>query len=210
MKKILIAIFMIFGCRLAFGQRPFTQDLKNLATVNFPDTPQLKRTPGRVYYSLQKNGVIYMASANGWFNGMGDNFTHDLTDTAYASLIREVNRLNESKLFYQKKITINGLRGIEYGFVSTDDSTKFYRYHRALFLNNTIIIYGINSFDSLRIDKKALDDFYATFKVTAPDSDRSQDTIADTLFNFKTLMWAAIALLGGVLIIFIIKKSLST
>jgi hypothetical protein len=95
---------------------------------------------------------------------------------------------------------------MEYAFVSTDDSTKFYRYHRALFLKNTIIIYGINSFDSLKIDKKVLDDFYATFKVTAPDSDRSQDTIADTLFNFKTLMWAAIVLLAGVGIIFVFKK----
>jgi hypothetical protein len=206
MKKILIAILLIAGSRLAYGQHPFTQNLNKLATVTFPDTPQTKKTPGRLYYSVQSNGVFYMASASSWFNGLGDNFTHDLTDTAYNSLIREVHRLNDSKLFYQKKIKINGLKGIEYGFVSTDDSTKFYRYHRALFFKNTLIIYGINSYDSLKINKKILDDFYATFKVTAPDADRSQDTIADILFNFKTLMWAAIALMVGVLIIFIIKK----
>jgi hypothetical protein len=94
MKKILIVIFLILSCRQAFSQHPFTQDLKKLATITFPDTPHLKKTVGRVYYSFQSNGVIYMASANGWFNGPGDNFTHDLTDTAYASLIRQVHRLN--------------------------------------------------------------------------------------------------------------------
>ena len=197
---------MVLGCKVAFGQHPFTQDLKKLATITFPDTPQLKKTPGRVYYSFQSNEVIYMASVSSWYNGLEDNFTHDLTDTAYASLIREVNRLNDSKVFYQKKIKINGLKGIEYGFVSTDDSTKFYRYHRALFLKNTIIIYGINSFDSLKIDQKALNDFYATFKVILPDAAASQETIADALFNFKTVMWAVIALLAGVLIIFTLKK----
>jgi len=206
MRKILIVFLLVFGVIPAYCQHPFTQDLKKLATIAFPDTPQVKKTPGRVYYSFQSKGVMYMASVSNYYNSVGDNFTHDLTDTAYASLLREVNRLNESKLFYQKKIKIDGLRGIEYGFVSKDDSSKYYRYHRALYLNNTLIIFGINSFDSLKIDQKALNDFYAAFKVTAPNAERSQETIADSLFNLKTLVWSVLALLAGVMIIFIIKK----
>jgi hypothetical protein len=109
-------------------------------------------------------------------------------------------------MFYKKKIIIDHLRGIEYGFVSLNDSVKYYRYHRALYLKNSLILYGFSSYDSTRIDPKALDSFYATFKVIAPDKDRSQETIADTLFNTKAALWAALALLTGVLIIFVIKK----
>jgi hypothetical protein len=206
MRKIVIAFLLIFGSIPAYCQHPFIQDLKNLATITFPDTPQIKKTPGRDYYSFQTNGVMYMASVSRYYNSLGDKFTHDLTDTAYASLLREVSRLNESKLFYQTKIKINGLKGIEYAFVSTDDSSKYYRYHRALYLNNTLVIYGLNSFDSLKIDQTALHDFYAAFKVTAPNAERSQETIADSLFNLKTLMRSVLALLAGVMIIFVIKK----
>ena len=103
MRKILIVFLLVFGVIPAYCQHPFTQDLKKLATIAFPDTPQVKKTPGRVYYSFQSKGVMYMASVSNYYNSVGDNFTHDLTDKAYASLLREVNRLNESKLFYQKK-----------------------------------------------------------------------------------------------------------
>jgi len=147
-----------------------------------------------------------MASVGSWSNGPFDTFTHDLPDTAYASLIREIKDFPEGRLFFQKKIKINNLKAAEYGFVSQTDSMNYYRYHRAIYLKNQMIIFGFNSFDSLKIDQNALKDFYATFKITAPDAANSQGTVADALFNLKAVMWAAIALLVGVAIIFIIKK----
>jgi hypothetical protein len=206
MKNIFVAIFIILGSRPVYAQHAVTQQLGTLAAVTFPDTPKMKKTTKGFYYSFENNGVEYMASVGSWSSGPFDNFTHDLPDTAYASLVREITGFPGAKLFYKRKIKINNLNGVEYGFVSQADSMNYYRYHRALYLKNKLIIYGFNSFDSLKIDQKALNDFYAAFKVTAPDSDRSQDTIADTLFNFKALMWAAIALLAGVGIIFIIRK----
>jgi hypothetical protein len=206
MRKILIVFLMILQYGAAWCQHPYTQGLKQLATITFPDTPKLNKTTTGSFYSYNSHGRIYMASCSKWSNGPGDEFTRDLADTAYASLIREVNGFPGIKMFYKKKIIIDHLRGIEYGFVSLNDSVKYYRYHRALYLKNSLILYGFSSYDSTRIDPKALDSFYATFKVIAPDKDRSQETIADTLFNTKAALWAALALLTGVLIIFVIKK----
>jgi len=206
MKNIFIVLFIILGSRPVFAQRAVTQQLGTLAAITFPDTPKMKKTAKGFYYFFENKGVEYMASVGSWSSGPFDDFTHDLPDTAYASLVREITAFPGARLFYKRKIKIDKLNGVEYGFVSQADSMNYYRYHRALYLNNKLIIYGFNSFDSLKIDQKALNDFYATFKVILPDATAGQQTIADALFNLKTVMWAAIALLVGVLIIFAIKK----
>ena len=206
LKRILIAVVFIMACLPAFAQHPFTQKLNDLATITFPDTPKLNKTAKNLYYSVEVNGVVYMASVGSWSSGPFDDFSHDLPDTAYAALIREVKGFSDGRVFFEKKIKINDLKADEYGYSSLSDSMTYYRYHRALYLKNKMIIFGFNAYDSLKIDQRALKDFYATFKVTLPNAADGQRTIADALFNFKAVLWAAIALVAGVGIIFIIKK----
>jgi hypothetical protein len=206
MKKFVPLIFFALFPLISFGQKNYRQDLGRIAVITFPDTPKTTDLKPGLFYSVKKDEIVFFASVSEIHNSFNDHLTKHLIDSLYAAVIVGSLKRPDAKLIYKKNILVDNLKGIEYGFRSQKNLMTYYHYHRVIYINHTLIAYGLTSFDSLKNNNKELYDFYATFKVILPHSQISQQTIADALFNFKTVMWATIALLAGVLIIFVIKK----
>jgi hypothetical protein len=209
LKPFFIALILTCLSITVFGQYNYKQKLGNLATIAFPDSPKMQRIKGSDIYTLNKNGVIFVAQAGDVQGGLRDLLNSTKADSIYNGYIGGMIESTKGKLFYKDKIKINGHDGIEFGYSGMLKGQMVYRYHHAVYLNDTILMCGIMSSDSLAKDEQHLKAFFDGFKV------RSTQQLSDASANqmgYKTgkvigmLAVLSIPVLIGLGIVFLIRK----
>jgi hypothetical protein len=205
MKKLILFFLVLFYSITAFCQHSFKQNLKNVATIILPDTPKIEYTKRGTIYIVRKNRVIYISQVAQLNKNLEDFLTEHLADSIYEGFIKGSLK-DGGTLFYKKNIYVNGLHGIEFGYVKRYDSITSYRYHQSFYFNNILIANGFWSRDSLRSDNKEIKAFFSTFKLTIREVDVDQGNLADKVFNWRTVLIIGSIFLLGILIIYIIRR----
>lgn len=190
-----------------YSQHVYRQELNQVATINFPDTPKATPTKVGIVYTLADSGRVYLAEASVIRKRFIDFFSDHFNDQLFAGVIEGSLKNTAGKIIYKKSIKVNGLDGIEFCYSAKIDSTIYYRYHQVFYLNNTLVFYGYWSSDSLRSDDKNLRSFFRTFKLTGKTDNSTAlrlGYIAGKVFG--VIIVIGLILLVGLGAIYIIRK----
>jgi hypothetical protein len=210
MKKALLCFLVLLYSITAFCQHLYKQNLNHVAQITFPDTPKMQHDNAGTFYSVTVDRNIYLAQVAIAKKSLRDLFTSHLNDSIYSGVIEGTLTASKGKLLYKRKITVNGLDGVEFSYRAKIKSLNYYRYHQAFYFNNTLVLYGYWTPDSLQSDNKAIKAFFGTFKVTLPDDEVRQDNVSDIAFRFGYVLGifliVSVIVLMGFGIVFIIKK----
>jgi hypothetical protein len=209
LRLIIITCFAVCLSITAFGQYNYNQKLGSLATIALPDTPKFQQIKGSDVYTSNYKSVIFIAQVADVHEGLKDIFTKNVTDSIYNNYIAGTLGSTKGKLFYKEKISINGHDGIEFGYKAELYGQETFRYQHALILNDTLLMCGIWSSDSLAKDEQHLKVFFDGFKVRSAkqlSDDHARELGHKTGKAIAILMLLSILVLIGLGIVFIIRK----
>jgi hypothetical protein len=193
----------------AFSQYNYIQKLGSLATVALPGTPKFQKVSGTELYAVRYQGVIFVAQAGDVHGGLKDIFTGTSIDSIYDNYIHGALTSLKGKLFYKDKIKINGHDGIEFGYAAKINGKKAYFYQHVVNVNDTLLMAGILSSDSLSKNEQHLKVFFNGFKVKTAQQlsdDHVNELGRKTGKTIAILVFLSIPILIGIGVIFIIRK----
>jgi len=210
LKSLVIALLLACCSNLVSAQYQYVQKLGNQATINLPDTPTIKKSEGLNVYVARYKNVIFFAQTSEVHAGLRNVFSAHKVDSIYSGYIRGTLKGTGGKsTFYNNKIKINGHEGIEFGYKAPLNDQQTYRYNRAVYLNDTLLMCGIWASDSLSKDDPNLKPFFDGFKVKTADE---LSSIQASEWGYKTgkaigiLLTLCIPVLLGLGIVFIIRR----
>ncbi|WP_183579823.1 hypothetical protein HDF18_25825 [Mucilaginibacter sp. X5P1] len=204
MKKTFITLFIILNSIIAYCQHPYIQDLRSLAQVTFPDTPEVKYSDGASYYIYRnKDNDLYFAQVTDLNKINPDSIDSRNPDNIYTQFINGILRPIKGEIFYTEKIKNGGFDGIEYDYKCELKSITYYGYQQVFRFNNSLISYSLLSPDSLIRSDKKINSFFSTFKFTP---DKAADLDKKSSFLAGLLMISSVLFVGS-LAIFVIGKS---
>jgi hypothetical protein len=212
MKKLLTFFTITLICPIAAHcQHPFKQNLGEIATITFPDTPKTKKISTEIFYISKYDKATYFGQAAPLPTSLRDLLTNTNLDSVYNSFANAVLIDTKGRIFYKKNITVNALNGVEFGFAFKIKEKTYYDYQNVFYLNDVLINYSYLSSDSLKKDDEKIKSFFGTFKLTIkPDQIRQTNSSAIAYHAgaltgkllFYGLVIAVITLLGfGIVLI---------
>jgi len=208
LKPTIIALALMLFSINVFGQYNYIQKLGSLATVALPDTPKLVEKEEAKVYITKYHGVIFLAEVGEDSGGLKDLFRKNNYDSLYNSFIKGM--LGEKgRLFYKNKININEQEGVEFGYKIDLNGRLTYRYNHVVSLNDTLLMCGIWSSDSLSKDDKHLAAFFNGFKIKSKkqlSSNNAAELGRKTGNVIGIIILISIPIILGLGIIFIIKR----
>ncbi len=208
MRKIVPILLISLFSLPAFCQLLYTQNLKNIAQIQFPGQPVSKDLPaGITMYYYKTDGEIYFAQIARYKKTLAELFTTDVNKKIYNDYIIGNIHSGKGKLLYKKDILINGLNGVEYVYNSTLPKKKFVSYSRLVYLNETLLNFSVLTRDTLTRDDKKIEEYFRSLKITIPRDKIYSTNSAEILKRFGTVGIVAIAVLLGLGIWFILKRS---
>jgi len=210
MRKATIIIAIILSAANAYSQHPFVQNLNDIATITFPDTPKANNIKGYTLYILKKNDLAYLAEASSIRQGLRDLLSPNGLDSTYNGFIQGFVSSSNGKLLYKKNTSSNGLNGIEFECLGSKNNRKFYSRNRLFFCNNILIDYSVLSADSVQSDDKRVSTFFNSFKLTIKKTQIRQDNFVELGYRAGKiigvlLVLAVISSIGGLIVFLIIK-----
>ena len=208
LKPVIIALALMLFTINVFGQYKYVQKLGSLATIALPDTPKLVEKEGIKIYITKYHRVIFIAGAGEDSGGLKDLFRKNNDDSLYNSYIKGMLG-KKGILFYKNKININEQVGVEFGYKIDLNGQRTYRYQHAVSLNDTLLMCGIWSSDSLSKDDKHLVAFFNGFKIKSKkqlSSENSMELARKTGKVIAKIILISIPIILGLGIIFIIKR----
>jgi hypothetical protein len=212
MKKAILCFLVSFYSITAFCQHPYKQNLSGIASITFPDTPELKKVSSVSIYFLKYNKSSYFAQASPLQTGLRDLISNHNLDSVYTIFTNAVIASTKGHVFYKRDITVNDLCGIEFGFSfkARKNGKTYYDYQNVFYLNDFLVNYSYLSSDSLNKRDKNITDFFDTFKLNIKKSDIRQTNSPELAYIMGKV--AGYLLIIGVIvslgfgIVFIIKK----
>src|SRR6185437_8838088 len=208
-KPTTIALALMLFSISAFGQYNYIQKLGSLATIALPDTPKVVEKEGFKVFVTKYHGVIFLAQAGDISGGLKDLFSNSNLDSLYNEYVTGMLGGVKGKLFYKNKIKVNEQEGLEFGYKAELNGQLTFRYHYVVSLNDTLLMCGIWSSDSLSKDDKNLKAFFNGFKIKSKEqlrSDHAAELGRKTGKVIGILILISIPILLGLGIIFIIKR----
>jgi hypothetical protein len=118
MKKTSFTLLIIFCALTAYCQHNFVINLKNVATITFPDTPKINKSSQDTVYTTVNNGAIYLAGAMDAQKSLKELLTKHVLDSMYNGVITGTLESSHGKLIYKKNIIVNNLEGMEFGYTA--------------------------------------------------------------------------------------------
>jgi len=217
MKRIILFLFFVLSISTGFGQSAFKKDLRNVVEISFPVPASFKIVgTDTVYYARQYSSYYFALSKD--FSG-DPNFTveKDSLDSFYEGVIRGTVATAKGALIKQNFFLINGLRGVEFEFVSTDNPhLPNLRFQRSLYLNKKLVNYSYWTVsDSLGINASKKDQFFNSISIKADKNNLKQYTESKDLLTkiqravgstVPLVISAVMLICSVVLIILLIKR----
>lgn len=191
------------------AQYNYKQRLSSFATIALPDSPKVKSVKDLDIYFSNYNNVFFMAQASHLRSGLQDLLNNNNTDSIYNSYIKGTLESTKGQLFYKGKLAINHHEGIEFGYKAPLNGQETYRNSRAVYLNDTILVYGIWAADSLSKDDAALLPFFNGFKIKSVDEVRKAESYNNSFKIgqiFGYLLSFIIVISIGLGVVFILKR----
>ena len=188
MKKIVPLILVAFLPFAAFSQQGYKQDLDHIAVITFPDTTKATTKDDETIYALNESRIVYLAAITHIDKGVKDLLNKNSNDSLYDGLISGSMENSKSRLLYKKHIEAAGLDGVEFAYSADEDSVISYRYHQAFYLNNTAILLGYWSIDSLKADDKGMRSFFGSFKLKIKPDEVRQGNSDEIAFNIGKII----------------------
>ncbi len=210
MRKILITLILIFFSFDSYCQHPYKQNLQDIATITFPDTPKTKIISAETFYYFHDKGSTYICEAMPLSTSLSDILKGNSIDSLYTVFINSALAPTKSHTFYKNNIIANDLKGVEFGFKFQAKGRTCYSYQNVFYLNDVLINYSYLSLDSLNKNDKRITDFFKTFKLTIKKEEIRQSNAAElghiTAYIFMAFVIIGIIALFGFGIVFIIRK----
>jgi hypothetical protein len=205
MKSALLILACLFASFTAYSQsKGYDLNLNNEAKIHMPTAPEVKNIAhGKIYVSV-KDSVIYFAQATELKNEPYFNqINYSTLDKVYDSYINGVLQATHATLWTKKPAAItNNLNGYEFIYEPKNSNRYITRYQRVVFVNNTLISYGVwfpNNKLETHTDFK--DDYYNTFHLTNQPVQERPVRISSPL-NLSTSFYLYTA--GGFVLTFLI------
>jgi len=210
MRKILITFILIFSSVASYCQHPYKQNLQDLATIIFPDTPKTKVISDETFYYSRDKGSTYLCEAMSLTTSLSDILKGNSLDSLYTVFINSALAPTASHAFYKNNIVVNDLKGVEFGFRLQAKGRTFYSYQNVFYLNDVLINYSYLTPDSISKDDNKITDFFKTFKLAIKKEEIRQSNAAElghiTAYIFMAFTIIGIIALFGFGIVFIIRK----
>ncbi|HZY39425.1 MAG TPA: hypothetical protein VFE53_22370 [Mucilaginibacter sp.] len=180
MKISALIIFTFLLPLSAFSQDGYQQDLKQIASITFPEKPKSAEKNSKTIYVVNRNGAIYVATASPVYKDYYGLEKKISPDSLFNKFITASLYYSACHLLYKKAVEMNGLKGMEFGYQTVadpdlsdqnnkvlyfDDSQKSYRYYQVFYVDNTVITFGYWTRTPLRADDKGLRAFFNGFKL---------------------------------------------
>lgn len=193
----------------AFCQLTYTQNLKQIAQIKFPERPVVKELPkGITLYYCKTDSGIYFAQVASYKKSLSELLTSGVNQNIYDAYINGNVNSSNGKLIYKKNILINNLDGVAYLYHSTLPKRTFYSYSRLVFLNDTLLNFSLLSKDPLLNNDPKLIEFFTSLKLTVPANEivsSNTDELASRFSFAGVILLVLILLVLGY--VFIIKRS---
>jgi hypothetical protein len=213
MIKILIVFLISFTTIPTFAQHKYKQNLRDIATITFPDLPkkEVSSSLDTIYSfneadTITHSGAYYQAESFRVKKSWKDLFNEHFVDTLYNNEIKALISDEKGKLYYKASIDIDGIKGVE--FCSTDNTRHetVYSYERIFYFNKTSIIYGVLSYDSLQKNDKNIRAFFDSFKITTSKKITQNDSFTfSAVIKYFIIIFTTVILMIC-LLIFILRR----
>lgn len=212
MKRLGITLLLISCLASAFSQLKYRQKLGGLAQINFPDTAEvIDAKLGINVYRHQTLSEIYFAQVSPLKKSLMDVLRNYNNEKMFQTYIASTCKSTEGKIIYQHKQNFAGLEGYEWAATAKLDSGRqtVYTYNRIVFMNDTLLSFGIWSADSLKRNDATVATYFKTFKVTAKDivSSDSESAAYQTGTLLGKLLFLMIPVAIILLIVFLVKRN---
>ncbi|TSJ39537.1 hypothetical protein FO440_17500 [Mucilaginibacter corticis] len=207
MRKIVSFLVLFLLSIPAFCQLIYTQNLKQIAQINFPGQPVVKELPnGITMYYLKVNSEIYFAQVASYKKTLSQLFTNNVNQKIYDTYIHGNVNTAKGKLLYKKKISIANLDAVAYTYTSKLPKKELYAYSRLVFLNDKLLNISLLSRDSLPDNDTTLNAYFNSLKINIPANKIVTDNGPELLSRFGYVIGIAAILLAGVILVY--KRSL--
>lgn len=183
-RTIPLIILLALGFSTCFAQPDVKQDLNGIASIAFPQKPQVQDNKiGKYFYVLSPTDY-YFVQVRDVSKTPNFNIKQGDLDSLYNGLIHgTVMAMQGGKLLSQGKFKVGTLEGAESRY-QFDTRTKVRRfvYQRVLFVNNTILNYSFwTTADSLAQTAQKRDHFFNSLAIITKD-DLEQYNYSDSLW----------------------------
>lgn len=211
MKRIVLTLSLLVFSVSAFCQLKYTLDLKGLAQINFPDTPEVNNpTPEVVVFIARSDAPGYMAAVSPARVSVKEMLAGEGLESIYSGCIEGSLNVSKGKLLYRKNVLIDQLKAVEFAYKAVGTRNTFYAYNRVLFLNDTLLVYSLISYTPLKQGDENIRKFFSTFKLKLKPENIRQNTSTELAYKMGTISGKAAAtslmLLAVVCVILLIKK----
>ena len=214
MNKKIFAIFVLFIALCSFRKGFFHQTLGDIAAIDFPDQPQTIDTLGQHVHHYSDSSGFYLAGLSDLTkNGAG--FSQNELDSLYSGFIGGTLNTSKGKLVSKKPYHIDGLRGYEIKYITSNPNLSNLRFKRILFLNNKMLYVDFwTDKDKDERSKPARERFFNSLKITANKASRQQgaSNVGNVAFGLgyivgQAIVWVVLAGVILVIILFIINRN---
>jgi len=206
MKRLLLSSILIICSVTAWCQYPHNhiQELQRVAQVTLPDTPIVRHTKRGLVYTVSYDSLIYTASGASIKQGLGDVIDNAPLDSVYKGAIKGIVRSTNGSLIYQRDITDQGLKGMEFETSSGD----YHLFYRMFYFNDELVMQGMWCPSNVQRNDGRIKTFFDTFKLKIKPGDIKQGTGVIIFAAVKYALIAVLVLAAIVaLIVFLNRRS---
>ena len=209
MKKNLCTILLLFSAIFVFAQNPYKQNLADLATINFPQKPEILDTLGNNSAQVIDSTAIYAASTGELDSDQLLQIHSDKLSEFYDGIIRGFLDAAQGKLISKKPFEIDGLKGVEIEFIATaNPNLPNLRFARFILINNTLItVYFMTSSENKQATQTARTQFLNSLTITADKTSLTQGIDQPVAYAIGSIIgillaWAVIlSVIAGVVLL---------
>lgn len=204
MKISFAFIACLFCALIAKGQPDYSLKLNNLAQLTMPEKPRQVPAAGGMVYTALKDSCLYFAQtypvesvfamdkmSEAWQKEIYQSYIDGLLESAPGTLVD-----------IRPKLVAGSLYGNEFEYQVKGINSYPMRYQRVVFINNTLISYGIWCGNSQAINHKAdADRFYSSFRLLPQAKQPGKSFMAG--ISASKIIYIA-AGFGGILLLIIV------
>lgn len=210
MKIRLLLVFAFFSTIGASAQGIYKQSLAGLATINFPAKPIATDTLGYEVFHYTDSIARYIVVAQDLSREPGFKLKAGELTEFYKGHIEGVLKTANGVLVSEKPFEIDGLKGIDLVYTSTNPNLPDLRFKRLIYLNLRVlsIDFWIKS-ENEQQTKVERDRFFNSFVITADQVNTLQETLPtsnDQAFNVGYVIGvvSVLAIVIGLIVVIVL------
>jgi hypothetical protein len=209
--KILFLLTLVSNFNTGYCQVRIKIQVDSLCEITFPEVPQTNDMDNNKVYYLNNPRTNYFVLVQDLTNGK-ISLTADSLDSFYQGTIEGVleSKSTKGRLIYQKKILIDGFKGMEFEYQSNlNPKLPDIRFNRIILLNEKLYNYSFWTFkDSIKTYSAEKERFLNSFHITANKEKIKQYNNEGLAYNLGSLFGRFLGFALTITVLFFLVKGI--